>query len=263
MQPAQKRNMIVKELLAEVPLLLFTTWWAGVLWITGVSVLGTTAALYILRTSRERKALQELLAEQELKALRAQLNPHMLQNSFEIMASRILHQNADSAIAFIRQVSAYLRFVLHVNDKSKVSLEEELEFTEKYLALQQAIANGAFQYNISVDDNIDTYGIDVPFMLLQPVVENSIRHGFKNTTDTQGIISISLESNEEEIVCRLCDNGVGFSNNGHNTGHISKGLRLTIKRLELLYRKCKNRPYMEVKSNENGGVTTIIKIPLI
>ncbi|HYD90887.1 MAG TPA: histidine kinase [Flavobacterium sp.] len=253
----------MKQLLIEAPLLLFTMWWTGVLWTTVILTLGTTAAFYIYRTSRERKALQELLAEQELKALRAQLNPHMLQNSFEIMASRILHQNADSAIAFIRQVSAYLRFLLHVNDKSKVTLEEELEFTEKYLALQQAIANGAFQYDISIDDNIDTYGIDVPFMLLQPVVENSIRHGYKNTAGSQLIISISLEARDEEIVCRISDNGIGLSNNGHNTGHISKGLMLTIKRLELLYRKCKTRPYMEVKSNQSGGVTTIIKIPLI
>lgn len=239
--------MIVKELIVAVSLVILI-------------VAGT---LYILRTSRERKALRDLLAEQELKALRAQLNPHMLQNSFEIMASRMVHQNADSAIAFIRQVAAYLRFILQVSDKSIISLEEDLEFTEKYLALQQAIANGAIQYTISVDDNIDTFGIDVPCMLLQPIVENSIRHGFSNTPDKQGIISITLEAREEEIVCTISDNGVGLSQGGGATEHISKGLRLTIKRLELLHRKSKRRPYMEVKSNVSGGVTTIIKIPVI
>ena len=228
-----------------------------------VITLVTTVTLYVLRTQRERRALQDLLAEQELKALRAQLDPHMLQNSFEIMASRIIHQNVDSAISFIRQVSAYLRFILHVSDKSIISLEEDLEFTEKYLSLQRAIANGSIQYTITVDDNIDTFGIDVPCMMLQPIVENSIRHGFKNTPDKPGLISIEVCAAENEVVCTLSDNGVGLPQGVGNKERISKGLKLTIKRLELLYRKSKRRPYMEVKSNKNGGVTTIIKIPTI
>jgi LytS/YehU family sensor histidine kinase len=252
---------MIKGSFVAVPLLINVSGW-NIFWIIALSGLSIAAGLYWLRTSRERATLRELLTEQELKALRAQLNPHMLQNSFEIMASRIANQSSDSAIGFIRQVSSYLRFVLHISDKSVITLEEELEFTEKYLALQKNIAEGKLDYSIHVDDTVDTYGIDVPCMFLQPIVENSIKHGFKDTTNSQGHITITVEQQQEEVIFTLSDNGCGLSKSSSNAEHISKGLRLTIKRLELLCRKKKRPPYMEVSTNKCGGVTTIIKIPI-
>jgi LytS/YehU family sensor histidine kinase len=252
---------MIKGPFVAVPLLINLNGW-NIFWIAALAGLITAAVLFWLRTSRERAMLRELLTEQELKALRAQLNPHMLQNSFEIMASRITNQGSDSAIGFVRQVSSYLRFVLHVSDKSVITLEEELEFTEKYLALQKDIAEGTLDYSIHVDDSVDTYGIDVPCMFLQPIVENSIIHGFKDSTGCQGQITITVEQRQEDVICTLSDNGCGLSKSSSNAEHISKGLRLTIKRLELLCRKKKRPPYMEVSTNKSGGVTTIIKIPI-
>lgn len=252
----------MKANLIHVPLLPDIIVQTNALWVlTGLVILLLFYSM--ISVFRERKAIKALMTEQELKTLRAQLDPHMLQNTFEILTSRILHQSHDSTVSFIRQVSSYFGQVLQVSDKTILTLEEELAFTEEYLSLQKKISGDIFDYNITIDENIDTYGVDVPSMLFQPIIENSVKHGFTGCQGKKGRITITLEQNDLEIICILSDNGSGLPEKSSMRKPSSKGLALTRRRLELLYHEYRHRPHMEMISNAATGVTTIIKIPLI
>lgn len=216
----------------------------------------------LIRFYRHKKLVEQLLTEQELMACRAQLDPHMLQNTFEIMASHIVNESPDTAVSFIRTISSFFRQVLLTSDKSIVTLEEELEFTEKYLSVQQSITGNRYRYSITVDEEVDTYGVQVPAMLFQPILENSIKHGFTGTALQDGYISVSLEQQDNYILCTIKDNGAGFQKTPSSSKHISKGLALTEKRLQLLFKHFKHKPQMQVISNDLCGVSTILRIPV-
>jgi LytS/YehU family sensor histidine kinase len=227
-----------------------------------ILALSGLSAYLLIRHFRNKKLVEQLIIEHELKAYRAQLDPHMLQNTFEIMAAHIMNETPDTAISFIHKISAYLRQVLYTSDKSIVSLEEELEFTEKYLSVQKSVTNDLFKYTISVDDEIDTL-MDVPSMLFQPVLENSIKHGFANTSVKNGLIDVRLEQQDNYIICTLSDNGAGLSKAPGSPKPFSKGLQLTEKRMHLLYKTFKHRPTIEVINNESRGVSTILRRPIL
>jgi Putative regulator of cell autolysis len=228
---------------------------------TAVVVLSGLSAYLLVRQYRQRKLVDQLIAEHELKAFRAQLDPHMLQNTFEIMAAHIVNEPPDKAISFIHTISSYLRQVLHTSDKSVVTLEEELEYAEKYLSVQKCVTNTLFEYTISIDDEVDAYGVEVPAMLLQPILENSIKHGFCDTSPGKGLISIQIKQLDNYIICTLCDNGTGLKQKDALPARISKGLQLTEKRLQLLFRRFKLPPQIEVRNNAPHGVSTILRIP--
>lgn len=248
----------------HVALTLFNnvTWKLSPLWVATTSVAAVAGAAFWYTHQRAIKRLRDLLTEQELKALRVQLNPHLLQNTFEILAARLVQQDINAAIAYIRQVADYLRLVLSVSDKSTTSLEEEIELAEKYLALQKSTWQGAPDYRITVDDTTDTFGTIVPGMLLQPILENSIRHGFGNKPFAGAVITVSIEQREPFIVCSVADNGTGLQAKPVNAQHHSRGHQLTLQRMQLLYRNSRHKPSMELTSNDRGGATTILRIPI-
>jgi LytS/YehU family sensor histidine kinase len=227
-----------------------------------VIALSGLSTYLLIRHFRQKKLVEQLLIQHELKAYRAQLDPHILQNTFEIMAAHIINETPDTAISFIHKISAYLRQVLYASDKSVVTLEEELEFTEKYLSVQKSVTNDLFQYAISVDDEIDTL-VEVPSMLFQPVLENCIKHGFANRSINDGLIQVRLEQQDGHIICTLSDNGVGLTKAPGSQKSFSKGLHLTEKRMHLLYKRFKHPPTMEVINNERRGVSTILRIPIL
>jgi Putative regulator of cell autolysis len=240
--------------------LLYIPGMSGLLLMAVIMLMGFSAYL-LVRHYRQQKLVEQLIAEHELKAFRAQLDPHMLQNTFEIMAAHIVNEPPDKAISFIHKISSYLRQVLHTSDKSIVSLEEEIEYAEKYLSVQKCVTNNHFEYTINIDDGVDTYGVEVPAMLFQPILENSIKHGFCKIPPGEGLISIQIKQHDSFIICTLSDNGAGFQEKNPSPAHVSKGLQLTEKRLQLLFRRSRQQPQIEVTPNEPRGVSTILRIP--
>lgn len=140
------------------------------------------AAYFINRyKAQSQKNKYELaIRKNELKALRAQLNPHFVQNTFNLMAKQVFTGNKDETVETISKISVYIRKILHRSDYNVSTLEEEIDYTEEYLQIQQMLAPHLFKFNIDIEDNIDTFGIKVPTMLLQPIVENCIKHGFSS-----------------------------------------------------------------------------------
>lgn len=170
--------------------------------------------------------------EMQLSLLSGQLNPHFLFNSLNAIQGTINSSNPDKANAYIGSVANFMRDVMDTGKKEFISLAEELKIEEDYLKIEQE--RTAFSYSISLAPELTAAQIDFPPLLLQPVLENSIRHAFSKDLEYPEI-SINIYSKSTALIIELNDNGTG----AWNTDHIreGQGLSLTRKRIAVYNQK--------------------------
>jgi tetratricopeptide (TPR) repeat protein len=149
--------------------------------------------------ARQKDIAAKKIAESELKALRSQLNPHFLFNSMNAINSYILENDRLKASEYLAQFAGVMRGILETSRNTTVTLEEELRLLENYIQIEQKRFAKPFDYQIKIDDNIDTFSTQVPAMLLQPFVENAIWHGFLHKP-TKGLLKIEASRQNGQIV---------------------------------------------------------------
>ena len=215
------------------------------------AIVGFTQAVDYFRryTVRERE-----LANAQLLLLKSQLQPHFLFNSLHTI-SAMMHEDLSAADKMLSRLSDVLRLTLESIGKHEVSLAQELEFVRKYLEIERL----RFQERLALDLDVAPHTLDalVPNMILQPLVENSIRHGFGASRKT-GTIQIQVKQDGDELVLRLTDNGKGFSANVVNEPLHGLGLVNARRRLEQLY---SSRHQLECSDSPAGGAVVLIAIP--
>jgi sensor histidine kinase YesM len=171
------------------------------------------------------------LVQAQLKALRMQLDPHFLFNALHSI-SELVHEDPEAAEAMIARLSELLRRSLEGSGLQEVPLDEELEFLNLYLAIEKT----RFEDRLAVVMDIDPAARQamVPSLILQPLVENAIRHGISKRVVPGGRITISAERRDGNLLVRVTDNGAGL---GPDPGAIHEGVGLssTRGRLERLY----------------------------
>jgi two-component system, LytTR family, sensor kinase len=227
--------------------------WAVFLYFT---VLGCIYAFTYYREAREREAQQARLAAQlaeaRLGALRMQLNPHFLFNSLNAITVLVRDQNTGDASHMLELLSGILRQVLQSGKRQHVTLDEELRFIEKYLAIEQVRFSDRLQVHWSIEPEVrDAL---VPEFILQPLVENAIRHGVAKRSEA-GLIEITGKSSDGEMVLSVRDDGPGYrpvSDSG--VGHANTRVRL-----ETLYGKAGE---LLVLDAEGGGTLATVRFPL-
>ncbi|MFQ5584510.1 MAG: sensor histidine kinase [Calditrichia bacterium] len=199
---------------------------------------------------------QASLQQAELAALRAQIEPHFLFNSLNTIASLIRSQ-PDRAEYLIVQLSLMLRYLFQNTSRETIEFERELEFTRQYLELLRARFGGKLivQWeDLSVSRNFRS-----PVLLLQPLIENAVQHGWENREQPLQI-TISIKESEGNVRLTVADNGKGISREqlsrlpvpGHALANISERLALTYHKKNLL----------SVESAEGQGVTVTIDLPV-
>jgi hypothetical protein len=227
-----------------------------------ISMLGLFIAYFFTRKSKQAKKdieLKRLVTENELKTLRAQINPHFIQNTFDFIATGMRNSDTETNVRNIKSLSNYMREVLYKSDKSVQSLEDELVFVEKYLHTQQMLFPGLFKYTVHVGEEVDTIGINLPTMLLQPIVENSIKHGFYGLKDG-GEINITVSHDIYCFKIVIEDNGRD-NEKPQPVNYESKGLELTQKKLETMYYNAAKKPIvLQERVAETLNYRTTIKI---
>jgi LytS/YehU family sensor histidine kinase len=243
----------------ESLLLYYHTWiltslpWSVFLYFT---VLGCTYAFTYYREAREREEQQARLAAQlaeaRLGALRMQLNPHFLFNSLNAITVLVRDQNTRDASRMLELLSGVLRQVLQSEKRQEISLDEELCFIEKYLAIEQVRFSDRLQVSWSIDPNLRD--VLVPEFILQPLVENAVRHGVAKRSEA-GLIEITGLESDDEIVLSVRDHGPGYvaaSDEG-------VGLVNTRARLETLFGEAGR---LEVRNAEGGGTIATLRFLL-
>lgn len=174
-------------------------------------------------------------ADLELKALRAQFNPHFVFNVLNSIQSIILDQEEDKAVLYLVDFSRLMRMTLDYSSEKTISLEEEIEFLELYMSLEQLRFEPPFESNFVIADQLDPFDISVPPLILQPYVENAIKHGLFNAKN-EGKLSIKFEEDAKRLKCIIEDNGLGIEKSKFlkKQNHKSKGMIMMQERLDYL-----------------------------
>lgn len=235
----------------------YFTWQAIVCWVLLGGLVVMTGFFFIWRLLNRRARFKQLVVEEQLKALRAQINPHFLQNTFAFLAHEIAIETNAKSIESLDQVSSYLRKVLRFSDQTAVPLEEELEFAADYLKLQQQLISIHFNYIIEVAPDVDLFDTLVPAMLLQPIIENSLKYGLQQ--HKENIIKLLIHRRQDWVECIVSDTGASDSQQWGGTG---KGINMTINRMDLFYGNKQLRPEFSMQVNTDGGTDVIIRLPL-
>lgn len=204
------------------------------------------------RLQAQTALLQAELAEARLSALQTQLNPHFLFNTLHAVSS-LVERDPRGVRRMIARLSDLLRFTLERTDQQEVVLEQELAFLERYLEIMQI----RFQGRLQVDTHLGAGVTEalVPTLILQPLVENAVKHGVSKV-DASGRIEISARRVGDRLVLAVRDNGPGL--NGADAGDEGVGLRNTRARLEQLYGSAQS---LTLREAEEGGLIAEVTLP--
>jgi ligand-binding sensor domain-containing protein len=247
------------------------TWWFK----TIIAMLCMTVALYIFDLVkiriREKIRINKIIAELEIKALIAQMNPHFIFNCLTSIQELIMVNKPQDAMHYLNQFSRLLRTVLQTSEKNYISLEQELILLELYLELEAMRFDKQFHYKIEVEPIIDPEEITIPSFLLQPFVENALWHGLMHKKGDRNLtISFKLET-EDLLLCKIEDNGIGREHASiikkkSLKSYQSMGIKIIGERIELM--KKQNGAFdLQIidKVDDDGvakGTTVIIKLPI-
>jgi hypothetical protein len=181
------------------------------------------------------------MADLEQMALKAQMNPHFIFNSLNSIQQYVIDKDIRGANKFITDFSRLIRLTLEISSQQRITLQEEIDYISAYLKLEKIRYESKFNYRILVPDNIDAVTTNIPPMILQPFIENSVRHGVRFREDNEGMITIEFKTEQNSLVCIVEDNGVGRKASARLKGKMiieyqSKGMTLTARRIEMMNR---------------------------
>ena len=209
---------------------------------------------------KRKESLKRKIKDLEIKAIRSQMNPHFMFNALNSIQSLINNYQYNEANVYLEKFALLMRRVLNNSEKSFVTLSDELDAITLYCELEQLRFN--FKFDIEVSPEVNTRLMEIPGMIIQPLVENSILHGLAQKGDT-GQLSIHISSDQKYLTIVIKDNGTSLKENISNDNK-SFGLKLVKERLTLLSADG-NVGNLHLSSNlgENeNGVTAVLTIPI-
>ena len=217
-------------------------------------------------------AFEHKIAETEMIALRAQMNPHFIFNCLNSIKLYTLENDSQTASEYLTKFSQLIRLVLENSRSEKVTLQKELETLKLYIDLEAMRFKDKVQYKINVVPHIDQQYIEIPPLLLQPYVENAIWHGLMHKPEG-GNISIDIAQPDEYLLhIEISDDGIGREMAGQHksksaTRQKSFGLKMTSERLDAINHIYKTKTAIKIvdlvdADGNAAGTKVIIEIPL-
>jgi two-component system, LytTR family, sensor kinase len=203
----------------------------------------------------EQSSLKTQLAQAQLRALKMQLHPHFLFNTLHSISSLVLEDPA-KANSMIARLGDFLRLTLENSDQQLVSLKQETEFLRCYLEIEQVRFGD--RLTVALELEPQTLAVQVPHLILQPVVENAIQHAIAPRA-TRGHINIEAKRLNNLLRLEIRDNGPGIATNDALLGTEGVGLSNVRARLHQIYGSDFR---FELRNGRNGGLTVIMEIPL-
>jgi signal transduction histidine kinase len=221
------------------------------------AIVGASHALAYYHESQGRKLkeaqLETRLIEARLKTLEAELHPHFLFNTLHAI-STLVHRDPESADRMISRLSDLLRITFDRSGEATVSLKEEIDFLQKYLDIEQTRFQDRLTVQVDVDP--DVFDAEVPRMILQPLVENAMKHGIAQSAD-KGHVQIAAGRDDDRLWMEVRDNGGGLHGGTLKKLRTGVGLSNTRARLEVLYPERHRLTFTQV----HGGLAVRVEIP--
>jgi ligand-binding sensor domain-containing protein len=252
------------------------TWWFILLEIIALIIVVYLIVLWrtniIQKKENEKLRINKLLAEYQMKALTAQMNPHFIFNAINSIQNFIIQNHATLAYDYLVKFSKLIRLVLNNSKDNEISLKQELDTLGLYIELEQLRFEKSFTYNLNVEPQIDQEALMIPALLLQPYIENAIWHGLMPLKTRLGIISLTIIQQNDCLKVTISDNGVGRKASDQikkkivNKTHQSVGMELTGKRIELFGHDTKfSLQIIDNYTNEGepSGTSVEIILPMV
>ena len=215
---------------------------------------------------KEKNLLMEThLKDAQLKYLQSQINPHFLFNTLNAGAQLAMMEGADRTVEYIRNMADFFRYNVKKNSET-VKLSEEIELVDSYMYILNVRFAGEIVFEKDIDENL--LDVTVPSMIIQPLVENSIKYGIKDLEPGEGRITLAVYREGDNCCIRVSDNGIGtdeeiiekiMSNEKKPSETRGVGITNVMSRLDLYYN---NKEVFEIKSKKNEGTHVTIKIPM-
>jgi two-component sensor histidine kinase len=263
------------------------------LWIYGIlSIVLVTAILsfflnlYRIRQLRLKHTLQQQearqeakelnyrnkLSESELKAIRSQMNPHFIFNVLNSIESYVLENDSKTASRLVQKFATLSRLILENSTQSMVAAEREWKALKLYTELEAMRFNNQFSYLFYADPDLDLATLMLPPMLVQPLIENSIHHGLRNSPGEKSSVNVRLEQTDKEIFFTVDDTGIGMEEaEKFKTFSAIKsksiGLNAIRERVEIINAMNKgNKAHFEIRKKTKGegaGTIAILTLPKV
>jgi len=225
----------------------------------------------IRRQQDESERLIRKTTEMENRALQAQMNPHFIFNCLSSIQQFVFDQDILASNQYISGFAHLIRATLHHSTKSFIPVADEVDYLSTYLSLEKMRFKDKMDYTIEVDAAIDKDNRFLPPMLIQPYVENSMRHGLRHKVEGQGHIRIMMQQEGTQLLVIVEDNGIGRKQamqykSAEHIEYQSKGMALTADRIKLISAiyGCKIDVSVEDIVDDNGqprGTRVIIYLP--
>ncbi|WP_105046970.1 sensor histidine kinase [Polaribacter gangjinensis] len=236
-------------------------------------ILITLSSLYFLYTRKlqqidkknqlklDKINLEKNLNQSKLKAIKSQMNPHFFYNALNTLQSYILSNEKKEAVEYLSKFSNLTRTILEATEKDFVTIHDEIKTLKLYLEIEKARFEKDFMFEIIVEKNIEIDTIKIPTLLIQPYVENAVKHGLLHK---QGLkkLEIHFEKIENSLKISIDDNGIGRKksselNSIKNKNHISFATKAMQNRIELLNQFTNTTSTISIidKTNQQGKPT--------
>jgi ligand-binding sensor domain-containing protein len=251
----------------------WNTWWFYSL-IALIFIISVATIFFRIRKKQLKDLKNERIAKElvltQLKNLRAQMNPHFIFNVLNSIQEYIISKDKYTASFYLAEFSSLIRMYLEHSSKENITLLEEIKALELYLNLEKNRFGKDFKFKITIDKKLNTTGLLVPPVFIQPYVENAIKHGLLHKS-SEKILLIDFKMNrvENTLVCEILDNGIGRQksneiNKKNKPHHQSFATQANMNRVLLLNKSRKKKVFIEIEDiYERGqpkGTKIIIKI---
>ncbi len=256
-----------------------TPFWKSTLFyvLLGLGIYGLSWWVYRLRirTIKKRETLKrnfELkLAEVEMSALRAQMNPHFIFNSLNSIDYYIVQNKSAKASDYLNRFSRLIRLILQNSRSKYVSLKDELEALKLYIEIESLRFNNRFDYRVQMEKGLNAISLEVPPMIIQPYVENAIWHGLMQKKG-RGLLELTITRQDDKLQFVIEDNGIGREaaqqlKSKTSTRRKSFGMKITSDRLDIINRLYHTKADVQVTDLKHSdgtakGTRVEITIPI-
>lgn len=241
-------------------------WWFYLISSLIIVLIVFLITLRVIKNIRRKSVIRNEIISSKLTAIRAQMNPHFTYNTLNSIQDLILKQDIKRTNYYLSKFSTLMRKVLEFSENETIILEDEVELIQDYLELEKLRFGDDFEFIIQVSNSLQTNSVFIPSLIIQPFVENAIKHGLLHKKG-QKKLNISFNDNQEYILVIIEDNGVGRVRSAEITSkrkyiHKSFAVSATQRRIDLLNQEREKLIKLEIvdKYDSNISTGTIVKL---
>lgn len=246
----------------------YKSWWFIAMICFAVATFTGLIFRYRLSTIKKQAALKQKIAETEMMALRAQMNPHFIFNCISSIDNFILGNEKELASAYLNKFAKLIRNILDSSKTEVVPFWKDWETLQLYLELEMLRSSGKFTYQVYASDALLKGHYKIPALIIQPYVENAIHHGLMQRNDNNGKLIIVADINNDELSFTIQDNGVGRKRSTqlkqmNSLKYTSYGMQLSEERITLFNNgKENNVSVTDLKDEDGLAKGTLVEVRL-